>query len=266
MFGYATDLRSMTQGRADVHHAIRSLRGSASVDRERDHRRPGLSERERETGRATNGQAEVRADKAARQRRHHRSHRPRQDDPDRRDHEGARREGDQHRRARLRVDRQRSRGASARHHDQHGARRVRDGEPSLRARRLPGARRLHQEHDHGRRPDGRRDPRGLGRRRPDAADPRAHPARPPGRGAGDRRRPQQGRHGRRPGADRARRDGGARAALPVRVPGRRHPDRPRLGAQGARGRRGVEAEDPRAHGGRRHATSRSRRATSTSRS
>ena len=41
-----------------------------------------------------------------------------------------------------------------------------NGEPSLRARRLPRARRLHQEHDHGRRADGRRDPRGLGRRRP----------------------------------------------------------------------------------------------------
>ena len=28
--------------------------------------------------------------------------------------------------------------------------RVRDGEPALRARGLPGPRRLHQEHDHGR--------------------------------------------------------------------------------------------------------------------
>jgi len=27
------------------------------------------------------------------------------------------------------------------------------------------------DHDHGRRADGRRDPRGVGRRRPDAADP-----------------------------------------------------------------------------------------------
>ena len=70
---------------------------------------------------------------------------------------------------------------AARHHDQHVARRVRDGQPPLRARRLPGPRRLHQEHDHRRRADGRRDPRRLGRRRPDAADARAHPARPPGR-------------------------------------------------------------------------------------
>ena len=33
--------------------------------------------------------------------------------------------------------------------------------------------------------------------------------------------------------------------------GRRHPDRPGLGAQGARGRPGVDAEDPGADGGRR---------------
>ena len=36
----------------------------------------------------------------------------------------------------------------------------------------------------------------------------------------------------------------------VRVPGRRHSDRHRLGAEGARGRRGAEGQDPRAHGGR----------------
>ncbi len=47
----------------------------------------------------------------------------------------------------------------------------------------PGPRRLHQEHDHRRRPDGRRDPRRRRDRRPDAPDPRAHPPRPPGRGA-----------------------------------------------------------------------------------
>ena len=64
----------------------------------------------------------------------------------------------------------------------------------------------------------------------------------------DRRRPEQGRHGRRPRAARARRDGGARAALEVRVPRRRHPDHPGLGAEGARGRRRVDAEDPRADG------------------
>ena len=44
--------------------------------------------------------------------------------------------------------------------DRGGARRVRVAEAPLRARRLPRPRRLHQEHDHRRRADGRRDPRG----------------------------------------------------------------------------------------------------------
>jgi elongation factor Tu len=61
----------------------------------------------------------------------------------------------------VRPDRQGPRGARARHHHRHRARRVRDREPPLRARRLPGPRRLHQEHDHRCRPDGRRDPRRL---------------------------------------------------------------------------------------------------------
>ena len=52
------------------------------------------------------------------------------------------------------------------------------------------------------------------------------------------------RHGRRPRAHRARRDGTSRAARRVRVPRRRHADHPRLGAQGPRGRRG-EHEDRR---------------------
>ena len=47
----------------------------------------------------------------------------------------------------------------------------------------PGPRRLREEHDHRGRPDGRRGAAALGRRRPDAADPRAHPARPAGRRA-----------------------------------------------------------------------------------
>ncbi len=38
----------------------------------------------------------------------------------------------------------------------------------------PGARRLHQEHDHRGGPDGWRDPGGVGGGRADAADPRAH--------------------------------------------------------------------------------------------
>src|SRR5882762_2765238 len=41
------------------------------------------------------------------------------------------------------------------------ARGVRDGKPSLRARRLPGPRRLHQEHDHRGGADGRRHPGGV---------------------------------------------------------------------------------------------------------
>ena len=138
---------------------------------------------------------------------------------------------------RLRLDRQRARGARARHHHRHRPRRVRDRRPPLRPRRLPRARRLHQEHDHRRRPDGRGHPRRRRDRRPDAPDPRAHPAGPPGRGPVHRRLPQQGRHGRRPRAARPRRARGPRAAEQVQLPGRRHPGRPRLRAQGPRGPR-----------------------------
>ena len=60
---------------------------------------------------------------------------------------------------------------------------VRDRAAALRPHRLPRPRRLHQEHDHRRGPDGRRRAAALGGRRPDAADPRAHPAGPPGRRA-----------------------------------------------------------------------------------
>ena len=66
------------------------------------------------------------------------------------------------------TDRQGSRRERARHHDRHFAPGVRDREPPLRARRLPGRRRLYQEHDHRRRSDGRRDP---GRRRDDGPMP-----------------------------------------------------------------------------------------------
>ena len=56
----------------------------------------------------------------------------------------------------------------------------------------PGPRRLHQEHDHGRGADGRRDPGGIRGGRPDAADARAHPAGAPGRRAVHRGLPEQG--------------------------------------------------------------------------
>ena len=106
-------------------------------------------------------------------------------------------------------------------------------EAPLRARRLPRSRRLHQEHDHRRGADGRRDSGRLRDRRPDAADPRAHSAHAPSRRAVNRRLPQQGRHGRRRRAARTRRDGSSRTAHAVRIPGRRYADHPRLGAQGA---------------------------------
>ena len=158
----------------------------------------------------------------------------------------------------VRIDRQRSGGEGARDHDRDLARRVPDGEPPLRPRRLPRPRRLRQEHDHRRRPDGRRDPGRLGGRRPDAADPRAHPARPPGERALRGRLPQQGRHGRRRRDPRAGRGGGPRPAQGVRVPGRRHAGDQGLGAEGAGGRRGGQEGDPRARRGARHLHPRAR--------
>ena len=127
--------------------------------------------------------------------------------------------------------------------DRDEPRRVRDPEPSLRARGLPGPRRLHQEHDHRRGADGRRDPRGQRRRRPDAADARARPARQAGQRAVHGRRPEQGRRGRRRGAGRSRRARSARAPELVRLPRQRHPRRPRVGAEGAQ-RRARRASSP----------------------
>ena len=76
-------------------------------------------------------------------------------------------------------------------------------------------------------------------RRAHAPDPGARAAGPPGGRALHRGGPQQGRHGRRRGAARPGRARGARAAQRVRVPRRRHPGGAGLGAQGARGRRGL---------------------------
>ena len=70
-------------------------------------------------------------------------------------------------------------------------------------------------------------------RRPDAADPRAHPARPPGRRAGAGRLHEQGRHGRRSGTARPRRARGPRASFEVQFPRRHDPGDPRLRADGA---------------------------------
>ena len=64
--------------------------------------------------------------------------------------------------------------------DRGGARGVREREAPLRARRLPGPRGLHQEHDHGRGADGRRDPGGERAGLRDAADARARAAGAPG--------------------------------------------------------------------------------------
>ena len=136
----------------------------------------------------------------------------------------------------VRPDRQGAGREGARDHDRDGARGVPVAEPPLRARGLPGARRLREEHDHGRGADGRGDPGGVGGRRPDAADARAHSAGAPGGRAVHRGVPEQGGHGGRRGAARAGRDGSARAAVEVRVPGRRDADHDGLGAEGARGR------------------------------
>ena len=114
-------------------------------------------------------------------------------------------------------------------------------EPALRARRLPGSRRLHQEHDHRRGADGRRDPGGGGDRRSDAADQGARALGAAGRRAVHRGVPEQVRCGRRSRADRPGGDGSARAAVEVQLPGRRCAGDPRLGA-GRIERRGAVGE------------------------
>ena len=85
-------------------------------------------------------------------------------------------------------------------------------EAALRARGLPGARGLREEHDHRGGADGRGDPGGVGGRRADAADARAHPAGAPGERAVHRGVHEQGGHGGRPGAAGPGGAGGARAA------------------------------------------------------
>ena len=121
-------------------------------------------------------------------------------------------------------------------------------EPSLRARGLPGPRRLHQEHDHRRGADGRRDPGGGGDRRSDAADQRARAAGAPGWRSLRGGVPEQVRCGGRSGADRPGGDGSPRAADQVPVPGRRSAGDSRLGAGRAERRSAVGSQDRRADG------------------
>ena len=74
-------------------------------------------------------------------------------------------------------DRLRARGEEPGDHHQRGPPGVPDGQEALRPHRLPGARRLHQEHDHWRLPDGRLYPRRRRHRRLHATDQRARPTR-----------------------------------------------------------------------------------------
>ena len=143
----------------------------------------------------------------------------------------------------LRFDRQRAGRKGSRNHDRGGARGVRDGQAALRARRLPGPRRLHQEHDHRRGADGRRDSGGRRHRRSHAADARAHSAGPPGGRAVHRGRAEQSRHGGRSGVARTGRAGSSRAADQLRIPGQR--------SAGGEGQRSGRAERRRRSGKRR---------------
>ena len=108
----------------------------------------------------------------------------------------------------------------------------RDGQPSLRPRGLPRARRLHQEHDHRCGPDGRRDPGG---RAADGPMPQTREhillARQVGRALHGGVH-EQGRHGRRRGTARAGRDGRCANCCPnTSFPGR-HPGCHRLRVKG----------------------------------
>ena len=105
MFGYVTDLRSMTQGRASSsmefsHYAElpRKHRGRAGPAgagvlagrpvRGPHHQRHTSRRRDSSSrGTSADGQEEVRAHQAPRQRGHHRAHRPRQDVADRGHHQ-----------------------------------------------------------------------------------------------------------------------------------------------------------------------------------
>ena len=202
----------MSQGRAQYTMQFDHYAASAAGGRRGSPRNGSRAERRREAEQTEMAKAKFQRNEAALQRRHDRSRRSWQDDVDGGDHQGSGGDGRGEVHA-VRPDRQGAGGEGARDHDHDGARRVRDREPALRPCRLPGPRRLREEHDHRCGADGRRDPGGVGGRRADAADPRAHPAGAPGRRAGDGGVPEQGRHGRRPGAAGAGRARGARAAV-----------------------------------------------------
>ena len=164
------------------------------------------------SGARTHGEGKIRSIEAARQHRDDRAHRSREDDADGGDHDGAVEARPEERGAVVRFDRQRAGRAGAGDHDRDGARGIYDGEPALRARGLPGACGLHQEHDHGGGPDGRGDSGGGGDRWADAADARAHSAGASGGGAVAGGVPEQGGHGGRRGAAGPGGAGGAGAA------------------------------------------------------
>ena len=117
------------------------------------------------------------------------------------------------------------------------ARGIRDREPALRARGLPGPRGLHQEHDHRGGADGRGDPGGERAGRADAADAGAHPAGAAGGSAGDGGVSEQSGHDGRPGAAGPGGVGAAGAADELRLSGRHAADRAGLGAGGCWSRR-----------------------------
>ena len=217
----------MSQGRAVYSMQFAHYEEVPKTKAEADHQQGGWqgfavqltqgTPRDRRYRNRDHGQGEIRADEAARERGHDRPRGPRQDDPDGGADQGVRGQGLGHQVHPVRRGRQgvRVAGPSRRDQDPHDrdvARGVRDGEAPLRARGLPGPRRLREEHDHGRRADGRRDPGRVGGRRPDAADARAHPAGAPGERAVDRRVPEQVRPGGRRRAARPGRARGARAA------------------------------------------------------
>ena len=140
------------------------------------------------------------------------------------------------------------------------------GEPPLRARGLPGTRGLREEHDHGCRADGRRDP-GRERGRRPMPQTREHIllARQVERAA-HRGVPQQVRSRRRPRAPRPGRARSARAALEVQLPRRQRAGDSRRRDPGDRRRREVGRRRSRNCSTRSTRTSRSRCAKSTSRS